>query len=83
MLSYKRMPGKFSLPKMSYSPLILSFPNHCFIQIKCAQKVTTTCTKYVWIGKAENINKSPIEWEKLCKPRVAVGLNMIDVDQWN
>ena len=74
--------GKVQLTKNVLFYIQTFFSKSLFFPKNVLNTLTTTCTKYVWIGKADNINKSPIEWEWLCKPKVAVGLHMIDVDQW-
>nr|XP_009766976.1 PREDICTED: uncharacterized protein LOC104218229 [Nicotiana sylvestris]XP_016484890.1 PREDICTED: uncharacterized protein LOC107805375 [Nicotiana tabacum] len=50
---------------------------------KVIQFIETMCRRFLWTGNAEPIRKALIAWEKLCSPKVAGGLNFIDVELWN
>nr|XP_016437896.1 PREDICTED: uncharacterized protein LOC107763904 [Nicotiana tabacum] len=50
---------------------------------KVIQFIETICRRLLWTGDAEPTKKALIAWERLCSPKVAGGLNFIDVALWN
>ncbi|XP_075092225.1 uncharacterized protein LOC142172494 [Nicotiana tabacum] len=53
---------------------------HIFIlPKKVIQFIETICRGFLWTGDAEPTKKALIAWERLCSPKVAGGLNFIDV----
>nr|XP_033516039.1 uncharacterized protein LOC104111748 isoform X1 [Nicotiana tomentosiformis]XP_033516040.1 uncharacterized protein LOC104111748 isoform X1 [Nicotiana tomentosiformis]XP_033516041.1 uncharacterized protein LOC104111748 isoform X1 [Nicotiana tomentosiformis] len=50
---------------------------------KVIQLVETTCKTFLWTGGSDTSKKALIAWERLCQPRVAGGLNILDVYSWN
>lgn len=41
------------------------------------------CKRFLWSGSAEIKRKSLIAWDKVCTPKVAGVLNMLNVHLWN
>nr|XP_016461061.1 PREDICTED: uncharacterized protein LOC107784443 [Nicotiana tabacum] len=50
---------------------------------KIIQFINTICRRFLWSGNAEPTKKELIAWQKLCCPKVAGGLNFINVELWN
>ncbi|XP_015167892.1 uncharacterized protein [Solanum tuberosum] len=50
---------------------------------KVIQVIDATCRTFLWTGGCEISKRSLIAWERLCLPRVAGGLNILDIYQWN
>ncbi|XP_070050304.1 uncharacterized protein [Nicotiana tomentosiformis] len=50
---------------------------------KVIQLVETTCRNILWTGGSDTSKKALIAWERLCQPRVAGGLNILNVYTWN
>lgn len=47
------------------------------------QLIDATCRTFLWTGVCELSKKSLIAWERLCLPRAAGGLNILNVYHWN
>lgn len=50
---------------------------------KLIQLIESICRKFLWTGNVENTKKTLIAWDKLCYPKVAGGLNLMDIGTWN
>lgn len=46
-------------------------------------KINAICRSFLWTGGSTISRKSPIAWEKVCKPTVKGGLNVLDLEIWN
>ncbi|XP_060185527.1 uncharacterized protein LOC132614990 [Lycium barbarum] len=45
--------------------------------------VTSGCRTFLWTGSNNCSRKALVAWEKICRPKTAVGLNVIDILTWN
>ncbi|XP_060182362.1 uncharacterized protein LOC132612032 [Lycium barbarum] len=50
---------------------------------KIISMVTTVCRTFLWTGSNNYSRKALIAWENICKPKIAGGLNVIDILRWN
>lgn len=50
---------------------------------KVIQKVETICKRFLWTGNIQHKGKALVAWEKVCKPKSAGGLNIIETHTWN
>ncbi|CAI8592906.1 unnamed protein product [Vicia faba] len=55
---------------------VLSLPNQVMNHIEAI------CRSFLWSG-SDCSRKAPIAWETICKPKVAGGLNVVKLQQWN
>ncbi|CAK8542095.1 unnamed protein product [Lathyrus sativus] len=46
-------------------------------------KINAICRSFLWTGGSTISRKSPIAWDKVCKPAVKGGLNVLDLVAWN
>lgn len=45
--------------------------------------IEAICRSFLWSGAEHITRKAPIAWEKVCQPKVAGGLNVTNLQQWN
>lgn len=50
---------------------------------KILTMVTNICRTFLWTGSTDHSRKALVAWDKLCLPRSAGGLNIIDIFKWN
>ncbi|XP_019240095.1 PREDICTED: uncharacterized protein LOC109220087 [Nicotiana attenuata] len=50
---------------------------------KIVHFIQAICRRFLWTGNVEPTKKALIAWDKLCAPKVAGGLNFINVELWN
>lgn len=50
---------------------------------KIIQFIEAICRRFLWTGVAEPTKKALIARDKMCTPKVAGGLNFINVELWN
>lgn len=50
---------------------------------KVIKLVTSVCRMSLWTGSHENSRKALIAWDKVCMPRSAGGLTIIEFYLWN
>ncbi|XP_019255185.1 PREDICTED: uncharacterized protein LOC109233778 [Nicotiana attenuata] len=63
---------------------IQKFWTQIFVLLKkIIQFIETICKRFLWSGSVEPTKKALIAWDKLCAPKVAGGLNFINVELWN
>ncbi|XP_019229394.1 PREDICTED: uncharacterized protein LOC109210430 [Nicotiana attenuata] len=63
---------------------IQTFWAHIFIlPKKIIDFIEAICRRFLWTGNVEPTKKALIAWDKLCAPKVAGGLNFINVELWN
>ncbi|XP_058762795.1 uncharacterized protein LOC131636156 [Vicia villosa] len=80
LLSYA---GKIQLIQ-SVAFAITRFWLQCFpIPKFVLTKIDSICRTFLWTAKHERSRKSPIAWEKICKPKCNGGLNVINLNTWN
>jgi len=48
--------------------------------IKCIEGI---CRSFLWTGGADISKKTLVAWDQLCKPRIAGGLNIVSIQEWN
>lgn len=48
--------------------------------IRCIESI---CRKFLWFGGVDTSRKALIAWETLCWPKVAGGLNFLNIATWN
>ncbi|KAH0711852.1 hypothetical protein KY289_007811 [Solanum tuberosum] len=58
-------------------------PTSTIILGKITKSLTSICRTFLWTGSCEISRKALIAWERLCMPRTAGGLNLIDYHIWN
>ncbi|XP_070019933.1 uncharacterized protein [Nicotiana sylvestris] len=47
------------------------------------QKIEQLCRRFLWNGNNECSKKALITWDKICLPKSAGGLNIVDIYTWN
>uniref|UniRef100_M1A0M8 Reverse transcriptase n=1 Tax=Solanum tuberosum TaxID=4113 RepID=M1A0M8_SOLTU len=50
---------------------------------KVLKTIEAYCRSYVWTGANTISKKALIAWDKICAPKAAGGLNLINMDLWN
>ncbi|XP_060195131.1 uncharacterized protein LOC132624355 [Lycium barbarum] len=50
---------------------------------KIIQMIEAICRRFLWTEGVEVSKKALLAWEKMCYPRSAGGLNILDILQWN
>ncbi|XP_060200470.1 uncharacterized protein LOC132628726 [Lycium barbarum] len=50
---------------------------------KIISMVTTVCRTFLWTDSNNLSRKALVAWEKICKPKTAGGLNVLDISTWN
>ncbi|KAG5569776.1 hypothetical protein H5410_059542 [Solanum commersonii] len=50
---------------------------------KVIQMIELVCRKFLWTGSLYGFKKALVAWEKLCHPKVAGGINLLDLHRWN
>jgi hypothetical protein len=47
------------------------------------QKIEATCRSFLWTGSENISRKSPIAWQKVCRPKTKGGMSIIDLTVWS
>nr|XP_016511047.1 PREDICTED: uncharacterized protein LOC107828276 [Nicotiana tabacum] len=47
------------------------------------QQITSVCRTFLWTGQCATSRKALVAWERLCMPKSAGGLNIIEFQTWN
>ncbi|KAH0682843.1 hypothetical protein KY289_020595 [Solanum tuberosum] len=47
------------------------------------KRIETMCKRFLWNGETQVKGKALVAWDILCWPKVAGGLNVIDIYMWN
>lgn len=47
------------------------------------KRINAICRTYVWTGKTDKSNKSPVAWSRVCSPVKQGGLGVINLLVWN
>nr|XP_009599952.1 uncharacterized protein LOC104095515 [Nicotiana tomentosiformis] len=50
---------------------------------KLIQLVESVCKRFLWTGGVDNSKRALNAWDKVCIPKVAGGLNIMDIQAWN
>ncbi|XP_019238427.1 PREDICTED: uncharacterized protein LOC109218515 [Nicotiana attenuata] len=50
---------------------------------KVIQMIEATCRNFLWTGGNDLSKKALIAWDRLCLPKAAGGLNILDIYTWN
>ncbi|XP_019224489.1 PREDICTED: uncharacterized protein LOC109206154 [Nicotiana attenuata] len=50
---------------------------------KVVQMIEATCRNFLWTGGNDLSKKALIAWDRLCLPKIAGGLNILDIYTWN
>lgn len=50
---------------------------------KIIKLVESTCRTFLWTGQSQLSKRALVAWEKICMPRSAGGLNVLDIFTWN
>ncbi|XP_058767868.1 uncharacterized protein LOC131641583 [Vicia villosa] len=80
LLSYA---GRLQLIK-SVLNAISSYWMQCFIFPKTVLKrIDALCRTFLWTGSSTTSRKSPIAWERICKPKIKGDLGTVDMELWN
>ncbi|XP_019233906.1 PREDICTED: uncharacterized protein LOC109214447 [Nicotiana attenuata] len=58
-------------------PLIFLIPK------KVMQLITSACRTFLWTGQCATSRRALVAWERLCMPKLAGGLNIIEFQTWN
>lgn len=53
------------------------------IAAKVMKTIPAFCRSYIWSGANNITKKALVSWEKMCTPKVAGGLNMVNLKLWN
>lgn len=53
------------------------------IPVKVIKTIEAYCRSFIWSGTNEINKRALISWEKVCKPKSAGGLNILNLKQWN
>ncbi|XP_058765820.1 uncharacterized protein LOC131639335 [Vicia villosa] len=80
ILSYA---GKIQLLK-SITFAVTNYWMQCFPLPKhVIHKIDAICRSFMWTGGKEISRKSPISWDKVCRPKCNGGMNLISLQIWN
>nr|XP_016439688.1 PREDICTED: uncharacterized protein LOC107765538 [Nicotiana tabacum] len=58
-------------------PLVFLLPK------KLIQFIESVCRTFLWTEGVEVSKKALLSWDKLCQPKAAGGLNLLDMEAWN
>ncbi|XP_019223575.1 PREDICTED: uncharacterized protein LOC109205322 [Nicotiana attenuata] len=50
---------------------------------KVLQLITSACRTFLWTGQCATSRRALVAWERLCMPKSAGGLNIIEFQTWN
>lgn len=50
---------------------------------KVIEVIETTCRSFLWNGGTQVTKKALLAWDKVCYPKIAGGLNILDITTWN
>ncbi|XP_019240180.1 PREDICTED: uncharacterized protein LOC109220174 [Nicotiana attenuata] len=50
---------------------------------KVVQMIEATCRSFLWTGGSDLSKKALIAWDRVCLPKAAGGLNILDIYTWN
>ncbi|XP_070031557.1 uncharacterized protein [Nicotiana tomentosiformis] len=50
---------------------------------KVLKMIEALCRRYIWLGTNTITKKALVTWEKICTPKSAGGLNLINLPLWN
>ncbi|XP_060188663.1 uncharacterized protein LOC132617631 [Lycium barbarum] len=50
---------------------------------KVIKTIEATCRTFLWTGGTELSKRALLAWDRVCSPRVAGGLNILDMATWN
>ena len=50
---------------------------------KVIKLIESTCKRFLWTGGTEVTKKALLAWDKVCLPRTAGGLHILDITVWN
>ncbi|WMV32216.1 hypothetical protein MTR67_025601 [Solanum verrucosum] len=45
--------------------------------------IEAICRKFLWTGSTEMTKKALLAWDRVCYPKSAGGLNILDISTWN
>lgn len=50
---------------------------------KVLKVIQSACRTFLWTGKTDISRLALVAWEKVCLPKAAEGLNIVDIEVWN
>ncbi|XP_060210853.1 uncharacterized protein LOC132637842 [Lycium barbarum] len=80
ILQCKPLIDKMLARIQSWTTKFLSYAGRAQLVIEL---VEATCRTFLWTGDVSRSKKALIAWERLSLPRVAGGLNILDIYTWN
>nr|XP_009768991.1 PREDICTED: uncharacterized protein LOC104219920 [Nicotiana sylvestris] len=80
MLSYS---GRVQLIKSILFGVQTYWAQIFLIPKKIMKMIETICRTFLWTGSSEFSKKTLIAWDRICQPKAAGGLNVINMKIWN
>nr|XP_009628540.1 uncharacterized protein LOC104118866 [Nicotiana tomentosiformis] len=84
-LPFKYLGVPLSTKKLNIQQCLpLTYWSQIFVLPKRIMRlIETICRTYLWTGTSATSRKALIAWEKVCQPKAAGGLNIINMGMWN